>query len=329
MKLVSHQKAHHDRLTKSLAPCVTVIVVNYNQDKYISQAIESILNQTFNDYEIIIIDDGSQDNSLNIIKKIIDQSSQKINFFSHKNNQNLGISRTYSLGISKARGKYIAFLEADDVWDENYLKSKVDILDQHRDVGVVFSKYKIVSENLYGYDMDMRQKIITMWMYRNRPFSNLKNLIKKNNVATFSAFVTRKYLLDNVSTYLPRHLYFLDWWILFQLSMHSKFYLDNSSIVYWRHYRRSTMGKQKMDDHKKQLSEFMNMMYEKIDKEYITLSRHDQLYYQKKKGILPYFNQFYTHPSIKNFFSFFRLDPVWALESMLSYLTSYCKYSSV
>jgi glycosyltransferase involved in cell wall biosynthesis len=228
-----------------------VIVVNYNHGSYIRAAIESILNQTFNNFEIIVVDDGSQDNSRTIIKEIIKQSAKKIRFLCHEDNQNLGISKTYKLALSKAKGKYIAFLEADDQWDKNYLQTKVEILDRFHSVGVVFSKYKIMSKSLYGYDMHLRQKWLEIFIEPKRPFSIFQKMIKRNNIATFSAFVTRKSLIDKISIDLPQQFFFLDWWVLLQLSMKSKFYLDKKSVVYWRHHRESTLGKQTFNEHKK------------------------------------------------------------------------------
>lgn len=308
-------------------PYVSVIVVNYNHGSYIRSAIDSILNQTFTDFEIIVVDDGSQDNSRAIIKKIINQSAKKIEFLCHENNQNLGISKTYKLALSKAKGKYIAFLEADDQWDNNYLQTKIEILDSFHSVGVVFSKYKIMSNSLYGFDMHLRQKWLEIFIEPKRPFSIFQKMIKRNNIATFSAFVTRKCLLDTISIDLPQQFFFLDWWVLLQLSMKSKFYFDKKSVVYWRHHRESTLGKQTFNEHKNRLSEFLKMISEKIGKEYHNLSRKDQLGYRKKMNSLPYFIKFYNNFNIINSLKFLRVDPVWAGEALLSYLVNYYKHS--
>lgn len=302
-------------------PKVSVIVVNYNQGRYIASAIDSILKQTFVDFEIIIVDDGSQDNSVEIIRTIVGNYPDKISFLYHKSHQNQGISNTYTLGISSAKSKYIAFLEADDLWEKNYLERKVEVLDRYPEVGVIFSRYKIISENWYGYDMVFRQWILGMFIVENRPFHNLKNLIIKNNVATFSAFVTRKSLLNNID------VVFFDWWVLVQLSMRSKFYLDNTSFVFWRQHKDSTIGKQSLDLHKKRLIAHMTMIYEKIGQEIGMLDEREKLYYLRKKYILPYFICFYQNPDIKKFMTFVRHDPLWALESMVSYLINYWKYS--
>lgn len=306
---------------------VSVIVVNYNQGRFIAQAIDSVLKQTFNDFEIIIVDDGSQDDSFEIINRIRDNCPNKIRFLFHNNNQNLGIQCTYKMGILSAKSKYLAFLEADDQWEINYLKRKVEVLDRYPEVGVVFSKYKIIPENWYGYDMAFRQWVVGLSIPKNRPFQNLNNLLKKNNITTFSAFMTRSSLLENLTMDCDRSVLFYDWWILAQLAMRSKFYMDNTSFVLWRQHKESTLGKQKFEVHKKMLSVFMGMLYEKVGQEIALLDARQRRNYIGRNSILPFFNRFYRNPDIRNFLAFFRIDPFWATESLISYLINSWKYS--
>jgi glycosyltransferase involved in cell wall biosynthesis len=177
---------------------VTIIVVNYNQGRYITRAIESVIEQTFQDYSILVVDDGSDDDSIQLINKLMDKYPEKIKLIRHWRNQNKGILKTYELALSKVKSEYVAFLEADDWWDKDYLKTKVEILHKFHQVGVVFSGYKVVSKGWYGKEMVFRQMILRWFMKKGRPFDNFVNLLKKNNVATFSAFVTRKSLLDSI-----------------------------------------------------------------------------------------------------------------------------------
>ena len=88
----------------------------YNKEKYIKNAIESVISQTFKDWELIIIDDGSVDNSYEICKQF---SDERIHVY-HTKNQGVSIARNY--GMSLARGEYITFIDGDDTVSENYLK---------------------------------------------------------------------------------------------------------------------------------------------------------------------------------------------------------------
>lgn len=114
----------------------------YNAEKYIGEAIESILNQTFQDFELIIIDDGSTDNTFQLIKAI---RSEKIVLL--QTPQNSGASASRNLGISVARGEYIAFLDADDWAYPQRLQKQVDFLDKNPQIGLVGTWTEIVDES--------------------------------------------------------------------------------------------------------------------------------------------------------------------------------------
>jgi glycosyltransferase involved in cell wall biosynthesis len=310
-----------------IPPKVSVVVVNYNQGRFLPGAVDSILGQAFNDIEVIIVDDGSRDGSINIIQDLVTKYPGKLQFHYHPNHRNLGISRTYALGISKTKSPYIAFLEADDCWGKSYLGPKVDLLDHYPEAGVAFSRYKILSRGLYGLDMVVRQHILGLSMPRGVPFDNLKGLIKKNNVATFSAFVTRKSLLNQISLTVSPELLYFDWWILFQLAMRSKFILDRSAFVYWRQYPDSTLGSKSLERHKSLLCHFMQVMYEEIGGRLSQLSESNKSAYLKNRSILPEFISFYQNPDVLHFLAFFRYSPVWAVDSLASYFINHWKYS--
>ena len=317
----------YDKLLTMIPPKVSVVVVNYNQGRYLRSAVDSILGQAFNDFEVILVDDGSRDGSIEIIQDLVAKHPGKLQFHCHPNHQNLGISRTYALGISKTQSPCIAFLEADDRWGRNYLGSKVALLDQYPEAGVAFSRYKVVSRGLYGLDMAVRQHILGLSMPRGIPFDNLKNLMQKNNVATFSAFVVRKSLLDQISLTLPADILYFDWWILFQLAMRSKFVLDRSTFIHWRQYPASALGSKKLEQHKSLLCRFMQVMYEEIGWRIGQLSEPNKNAYLRNRSILPELISFYQHPDVRRFLAFFRYSPVWALNSLASYCVNHWKYS--
>jgi glycosyltransferase involved in cell wall biosynthesis len=107
-------------------PLVSVIIPVYNAEKYIEQTIRSVLNQTFRDFEIIVLNDGSKDSSGQIIQRL--QQEDKRIIYLPKDNS--GVSDTRNIGISKAVGKYLAFLDADDLWNPENLAEKINALNQ-------------------------------------------------------------------------------------------------------------------------------------------------------------------------------------------------------
>lgn len=115
-----------------LSPMVSIVLTTYNRVNYLRQAIESILNQTYQNYELIIVDNYSDYD----FKKFIESfDSNKIHAFQNKNDGIIAINRNY--GIKKAKGKYIAFCDDDDLWMPNKLELQVDYLESHKDIGIV------------------------------------------------------------------------------------------------------------------------------------------------------------------------------------------------
>jgi len=179
-------------------PKISVIITSYNSSGLVAEAIKSVLSQTCQNFEIIVVDDGSTDNSLDIISNLKERHPERIFLHTHNNHQNRGIIASYQLGISKSKSEYVAFLEHDDTWSPNYLERKVEIFDTFPEVQVVFSPYQIISNNWFGCDMILRQWLLRMAFVKEKPFDNFKHLIKSNNIATFSCFAVRKDVLNSV-----------------------------------------------------------------------------------------------------------------------------------
>jgi sialic acid synthase SpsE/spore coat polysaccharide biosynthesis protein SpsF (cytidylyltransferase family) len=122
-------------------PLVTVYITNFNYSSYIEQAVESVLNQKYQDFELIIIDDGSTDNSKEIIENY--KSHPKINIIFQKNK---GLNVTNNIAIRMSKGKYIVRLDADDYFDSNALLLMVQELESNDKVGLVFSDYYLIDK---------------------------------------------------------------------------------------------------------------------------------------------------------------------------------------
>lgn len=126
-------------------PKASVIMPVFNGDKYLKIAIESILNQTFCDFEFIIINDGSIDNTEKII---LDFNDKRIRYV--KNNMNMGIVYSLNKGIKIAQGEYIARMDADDICEKYRLEKQIKYLDAHKDIMVLGSAIKIFGK--YSYE---------------------------------------------------------------------------------------------------------------------------------------------------------------------------------
>jgi glycosyltransferase involved in cell wall biosynthesis len=157
---------------------ISVIIPTYNGEKYISQAINSVLAQTYKDYEIIVVDDGSTDATW----QILGTYGQKIRTFSKPNG---GPGSARNLGIRNAAGSYLAFLDQDDEWLPDRLAAEVDILDKRPEVALVFADANICSAEgaitgtTFSYVKPRRGKIFKQ-LYRNNFIANLTVLVRKS-----------------------------------------------------------------------------------------------------------------------------------------------------
>lgn len=132
-------------------PLVTVYVVNHNYGRYLSQAVESLQSQTLQDFEILIIDDGSTDNSREVIELYRDNERVTIIY-----QQNKGLTVTNNIALRAARGRYIMRLDADDYLDSHALAILSGVLDANPQVGLVFPDYFLVDESGHVTDMIRR-----------------------------------------------------------------------------------------------------------------------------------------------------------------------------
>lgn len=124
---------------------VSVIMTAYNSEKYIEEAIESILNQTYTNYEFIIIDDGSIDGTWDIIDKYRKQDERIIAI----TRKNIGLSQSLNDGVRIARGEYIARMDSDDICSKDRFEKQVNYLNEHPDIYLLGSNYYII----YGDDL--------------------------------------------------------------------------------------------------------------------------------------------------------------------------------
>lgn len=118
-------------------PFFTVIIPLYNKEKYISEAIESILNQTFTDFEVLIINDCSTDKSVEIASKFV---SEKVQIIHHEKNR--GLAATRNTGIKKANSNYVTFLDADDLWKPHFLEKIYNLIQNFPDARIFGTNYE-------------------------------------------------------------------------------------------------------------------------------------------------------------------------------------------
>ena len=119
------------------SPLVSIITIFFNEAQFITEAVESVLAQTYDRWELLLVDDGSSDRSAQIAKDYAQTYPDQIRYLTHPNGENRGMSATRNLGLGRAKGDYITFLDADDVWLPQKLDQQVKILQAHPEIALV------------------------------------------------------------------------------------------------------------------------------------------------------------------------------------------------
>jgi len=195
---------------------VSVVIPAYNRSDYIGETIASVLAQSYSNLEILIIDDFSDDATEKVVMEEISAHPGKIRYF--KNEMRKGVSGARNTGLKHAKGKYIAFLDDDDLWDRSKLKVQVDLLESHKDVGALFSDVSFFGDVKNGYGVAPYRK--ELFSSRFWGEYNSETLIAKKNIVNFllrngspfriQTFIFRKEYLDKIGTFTEDMRYYED-----------------------------------------------------------------------------------------------------------------------
>ena len=121
------------------SPLVSAIIVFLDEEKFLQEAIDSVIAQTHSNWELLLVDDGSGDQSSEIARQLARQRPERVRYLEHEGHRNRGASASRNLGVRSARGEYLAFLDADDVWLPHKLERQVAILQSQSRAGAVYS----------------------------------------------------------------------------------------------------------------------------------------------------------------------------------------------
>ncbi len=168
---------------KKEPPIVSIVMSTYNDERYISKAIKSVVNQTYVNWEFIIINDNSSDKTEYIIFSIL-KSDPRLVYI--KNKKNLGLTANLNKGIKKAKGKYIARIDSDDIWTaKSKLNKQVKFLNSHLDYALIGTWAQVINENnqkLYVLKYPIDDKEIKKVILRENCFLHSSVLIRKEDL---------------------------------------------------------------------------------------------------------------------------------------------------
>lgn len=209
---------------------ISVIIPAYNVENYIGKIINDLENQTFKDFELIIIDDCSKDNTLKIIKESLKNSS--MNYQVIISSENGGEGKARNIGLSKANGKYLYFIDADDRIENDCLyELKTTLEENHADIAIC--NYNLVNEHLEivpnSYSLNLKSDLT----FRNTDF--IKNVINGYYTIYPGSVLYKKEIIDNYGIkFTERVKYSADREFLIKAIFHSKIVALNRKILF--HY---------------------------------------------------------------------------------------------
>ena len=118
----------------------SVVIIFFNEERFLAEAVASVYAQTFHDWELLLVDDGSSDRSSDIAKGYAERDPARVRYLEHPGHVNRGASSSRNLGVSAARGAWVAFLDGDDIWLPERLERSVALALAHPDADVVYGK---------------------------------------------------------------------------------------------------------------------------------------------------------------------------------------------
>lgn len=226
---------------KEEGPLLSVIMPVYNHEKYVGEAMESVLKQTYRNFEFIIIDDGSSDNS---VKQILKYQDKRIRFYKQENR---GAHNAINRGLSNAEGEYIAILNSDDVYELRRFEKMIAYMEQERKVGFCCSYIQVIDTKGKKLGIKKGWKNMEPWLLEH-PERSLgttdefeKNLIISNFTSTTSNFLFRREVYEKIGG--MRNLRFAhDWDFALRVAQNFECEIIKEPLLLYRVHENNTIS---------------------------------------------------------------------------------------
>ena len=192
----------------------SVVIPLYNKEKFIIETLYSVLSQSFANFEVIIVNDGSTDSSLQKLSEIDDDRVRIITI------DNGGVSNARNVGIINTNFDWVAFLDADDSWDQNYLQECVNIILENKGADVIATNYFLVYESLKVKALELNDGFIASYFQKPCICS--------------SAVLINKSMFKRVGVFDPELKYGEDQHLWFRIGANCKIYFNSSPLINYR-----------------------------------------------------------------------------------------------
>jgi len=209
---------------------VSVVIPAYNSARYIAQTIESVLKQSYRPFEIIVVDDGSTDDTRSVLEKYRD-------WIIYIHQENAGEPAARNTGIRQARGDFIAFLDADDLWLPDKLKFQMDYFEKHPEVALVYSDMKLFDET------GIVHQSVKEWLGMSPPCGYIFPELFTETLFGSGTVFFRKACVDQVGFFDESFLVGSDYEMWLRMARHFEFgYVDKPLLMYRHHPTMATRG---------------------------------------------------------------------------------------
>jgi len=238
---------------------VSIVVTSYNHAEYLDQRMQSLLAQTYTNIEIIVVDDASKDNSVQVLDKY--RSKNNIRVFALQDN--VGAARATNYGVQQSKGKYIMFAECDDFSEKNQVEQLVRAFDNNENIGVVFSKSNIVNAKggLIATDYDFRERSFKEICANNIliPRRIMQRFLLNSCVLpNMSAAMIRRKTFDDLSRLSDKYKVCLDWDFWCRASRICDFYYLSKALNNFRTHESTARN---LISSKIQIIEYYELLY--------------------------------------------------------------------
>ena len=283
---------------QSSQPLVSVVIPCYNHEQFVKDSIQSVIDQTYNNIELIIIDDGSKDSSIEKIEEMIELCKKRFNRFEFRSRANIGLSATLNEALEWCKGKYFSAIASDDIFLPNKIELQINYMEKNNKILAVFGGV---------IHIDQDNKEISRKVGTNK-FYDFEDIIMHNHQISTPTAMLKIEALRRIGGY-DNSLFIEDWYMWLKISEHgSIFAMEDILALYRQHINNSSKKFSKMHSGRLEvLKRFEHSAYyEKAVKNIVWINIHEEFMVNKK---------------IKGFLRLFFLNP----KKTVSMTINYCK----
>jgi len=254
-------------------PRVSVIIPTYNCGQYICETLNSVIEQAYEDYEIIIIDSSSTDNTKELIERYINKSPEKIKYFYQ---ESAGVAAARNKGLREAKGEFIAFLDGDDIWLTKKLGWQIKIMEENPEVAMLstdvemFNQDSLIKPSMWRFNYTEENRSLR-WEIIQKQFND-SSIIKRNlphdllfdNVVITSSVIVRRKCLDQVGYFDTSFSIAEDYDLWVRISEVFPIIYFNKVTARYRYREDGLSGEREL--RKAKYDEFNGMVHEKLIK---------------------------------------------------------------